>query len=158
MKKEIKGFALGVLTTVIIGSGAAFAASQLTSIDVYPNNVSSIYLEGIPSSIPSFTYNDSTYVQLRPILEGLNCSITYDSETKSIFTSNNFRTLTAPFYIERTGKFYQGVGYTAYPFLVDTTLQANSDLMGYIDINVLSDLGLQYDYNASNATNYIYFK
>ena len=90
MKKEFKGFILGVVTTVVVGSGVGFAASQLTSIDVYPNNVT-IALSGDVTDIPSFTYNDRTYVELRPVLENIDCVVSYDAENNIVNAYNRYQ-------------------------------------------------------------------
>lgn len=134
MKKEIKGFVLGVLSTVVVGSGVALAAGQLTSIDIYPNNVT-IALRGQVTDIPSFTYNDRTYVELRRVLEGIDCEVEYDANAKVVNAYNSY-VLMRPAYINQTGKAYDLVTWTATPY--------STDVRGYIDINALLDLGFSY--------------
>lgn len=75
MKKELKGFIVGCIMTAIVGSGAAIASNQKT-IDVYENNVT-IYANGTEVNSPNFTYNDTTYVPLRAVLELMDCNISY---------------------------------------------------------------------------------
>ena len=68
MKKEIKGFIFGVITTSIFSAIGVYAATQLTTIDVYKDNVT-IYANNNVVDAPNFTYNDTTYVPLRSVLE-----------------------------------------------------------------------------------------
>ncbi len=99
MKKEIKGFILGCVTTAIIGGGIAIA-SNATNIEVYPNNVS-IYANGEYVDTPNFTYNDTTYVPLRAVLEKMDCNIEYDDNAKTVKASNNYLDITSimPFFL-----------------------------------------------------------
>lgn len=135
MKKEIKGFVLGVLTTVVVGSGAAIAAGQFTSIDVVPNNVT-IALNGQATNIPSFTYNNSTYVQLRPVLEGMGCGVTFDEATSTVGAYNEFTKIT-PAYIEDLNKTYELVSWAP-------TFDGSTGAKTYIDLDVLTDIGFKY--------------
>lgn len=89
MKKEIKGFILGVLTTLVLTSGITFAYSQYKTIDVVENNVT-IYANDNIVTAPNFTYNNTTYVPLRSVLELMNCSIFYDEASKEVKAYNNF--------------------------------------------------------------------
>lgn len=88
MKKEIKGFILGVICTLMFTSIATFAASRVRTIDVYENNVS-IYANNNFVAAPNFTYNDTTYVPLRAVLEQMNCSLYYDEQSKTVSAFNN---------------------------------------------------------------------
>lgn len=135
MKKEIKGFVLGVLTTVVIGSGAAIAAGQFVSIDVVPNNVT-IALNGQATNIPSFTYNDSTYVQLRPVLEGISCEVEWHPESQVVNAYNSYMIM-SPAYINDIGRIYDIVSWSP------TTYESDS-IKAYIDIEVLRDLGFNF--------------
>lgn len=92
MKKEIKGFILGCAVTAAVGSGVAIA-SNATNIEVYPNNVE-IYANNHHVDSPNFTYNDTTYVPLRAVLELMDCSIEYDTDTKTVQAKNNYQDLT----------------------------------------------------------------
>lgn len=132
MKKEIKGFVLGVLTTIVIGSGAAIAAGQWTTIDVIPNNVD-IVLRGQVTDIPSFTYNDSTYVQLRPVLEGIDCVIDWDATTNSVYCYNRYETSWRPAELGNTGKQYH--------MLLD---MESWPAVGYVPTTMLHDAGMTY--------------
>ena len=89
MKKEIKGFIFGVITTSIFSAIGVYAATQLTTIDVYKDNVT-IYANNNVVDAPNFTYNDTTYVPLRSVLELMDCSLFYDAETKSVLAYNDF--------------------------------------------------------------------
>ena len=88
MKEGIKGFVIGCIVTAMVGTGAAWAASNLVTIEVAPNNVN-FEINGVAMDIPSFTYNDSTYVQLRPVLENMDCSVGYNAATKTVIAQND---------------------------------------------------------------------
>ena len=135
MKKEIKGFVLGVLTTVVVGSGAAIAAGQFVSIDVVPNNVK-INVNGEDTNISSFTYNDSTYVQLRPVLENMDGNVTYDGTSQRVFAANRWQEGDPTVYLN-SGAVY------------DTVIDRTS-LPAYVDVDILMDLGLLYEPDLSN--------
>ena len=139
MKKEIKGFVLGVLSTVVVGSGVALAAGQLTSIEVYPNNVK-IYVRGQETDIPSFTYNDSTYVQLRPVLESIDCVINWDAENNAVYTYNMYEPSWKPAQLENNMKQYK--------LLID---MESSPAKAYIDWDILTDLGVVYNPDVQDA-------
>ena len=83
MKKEIKGFIIGSISTICVLSGAAFAASNFVSIDVVPGNVN-VYVNDKYVDTPNFTYDDSTYTQIRPVLESAGCTVEYDEHSKSV--------------------------------------------------------------------------
>ena len=89
MKKEIKGFILGVICTLMFTSIATFASSQLKTIEVYENNVRIFANDNIVTA-PNFTYNDTTYVPLRAVLELMDCSVFYDENTNSVSAYNDF--------------------------------------------------------------------
>lgn len=98
MKKELKGFIAGCIMTAIVGSGVAIASNQ-KNIDVYENNVT-IEANGQIVDAPNFTYNDTTYVPLRAVLELIDCNITYDDATKTVRANNNYLdTVFYPFYL-----------------------------------------------------------
>lgn len=88
MKKEFKHFVAGFLSCAVLTCGVSLAVTQFTSIDVVKDNVT-IYANGKKVDSPNFTYNDSTYVPLRAVLEKMDCSISYDEETKSVYAENN---------------------------------------------------------------------
>ena len=98
MKKELKGFVFGVVSSVVVMSGVGIAAGFSQMIEVYPNNVT-IAVQGVNTNIPSFTYNDSTYVQLRPVLERMDCGITYNEATRTVNTFNKYQYSDAPNYL-----------------------------------------------------------
>ena len=132
MKKEIKGFVFGVLTTVVVGSGAAIAAGQFTSIDVVPNNVR-IALNGDYTDIPSFTYNDSTYVQLRPVLEGINCIVKWIPEQNTVNCYNRFYFTTPACLVNNMYSRYGQIG----------DLESEPAKV-YVDTTMLLDAGLNF--------------
>lgn len=132
MKKEIKGFVLGVLSTVVIGSGVALAAGQLTSIEVYPNNVK-VCIKGEETDIPSFTYNDSTYVQLRPVLESIDCIIQWVPEQNAVNCYNRYELATPACLVNNI--------YSRYAEIID--LESNPATM-YVDTKILLDAGMDF--------------
>ena len=146
MKEKLKGFVMGVAATVIVGSGAAIAAGQFVSIDVIPNNINNFALNGEIVSSSSFTYNDSTYVQLRPIIEGLDGTVTYIDSTKSVICFNNWQRVPDPIYIDGLDKYYEYIIWDPDPW------SATNDIQSYISLDVLYDLGFRYDDDSWDTT------
>ena len=146
MKKEIKGFVLGVLSTVVVGSGVALAAGQFVSIDVVPNNVSIAVNGHVREDIDSFTYNDRTYVQLRPVLENIDGGVEYEADTKTVQAYNRFRTLPDVILTSSGNRYKQII--QSDPYDPDEI----NNLETYVDTDILYELGLIFDSNASDRT------
>jgi len=91
MKKELKGFILGVLTTTLVTSGITFAAGKWTNIDVLENDVT-VIVDGKPLSESNFVYNDRTYLPLRAVADAVGKYIDYDAATNTVYVgeTNNF--------------------------------------------------------------------
>ena len=136
MKKEIKGFILGCVVTAAVGSGVAIA-SNATNIEVYSDNVS-IYANGNLVNSSNFTYNDTTYVPLRAVLELMDCNISYDDNTKSVHAYNNYGDVTtvAPAYLNGS--------FTPYTMIFDSTQERF-----FVDVDILIDG----DFSSSLTTN-----
>lgn len=163
MKKELKGFMVGCLTTTIIGSGVAIASNQKT-IDVYENNVT-IEANGQLVNSPNFTYNDTTYVPLRAVLELMDCNITYDEETKTVRAYNNFLDSTSlfPFFLNGdTTHQYQSILNTETGiFYVDGSIMSaadfdvsNTEQLGFTGFMCMdNDKFVAFDTNTSSSSN-----
>lgn len=140
MKKELKGFIVGCLTTAIISGGVAIASNQKT-IEVTENNVT-IIANGQQVSSPNFTYNDRTYVPLRAVLELMDCNITYDEETKTVYALNRYTdSYTAT--LKGTSNYYR-------------TIWDYNDLITFVDSRLLDDTGFSFDPATAETNNLIY--
>ena len=84
MKKELKGFLVGVLITSTVMFGVpAFAESISKSISV-SFNAAQIALSGKAVTLDNFIYEGSTYVNLAKICDLLGKTTSWDSKTKTI--------------------------------------------------------------------------
>lgn len=84
MKKELKGFVCGVLTTALVAGGAAFAAGQWKTIDVLENDIT-VMVDGVQLNESNFLYNDRTYLPLRAVAEAVGKSVEYDETTNTAY-------------------------------------------------------------------------
>lgn len=87
MKKELKGFVCGVLTTALVAGGAAFAAGQWKTIDVLENDIT-VMVDGQQVTESNFVYNDRTYLPLRAVAEAVGKSVDYDETTNTAYIGN----------------------------------------------------------------------
>lgn len=143
MKKEIKGFILGVLSTIMLTGGVTFAYSQYKTIDVAENSVT-IYANDKLVSAPNFVYNNTTYVPLRAVLEQMDCTVFFDSENSSVYAYNNFEEVDLPMV-------YAGQEYSS---ICKYTLDADNDQLAvsgiYIDSQLLRDMETISTYKPDN--------
>lgn len=93
MKKELKGFVCGVLTTALVAGGAAFAAGQWKTIDVLENDIT-VMVDGVQLNESNFLYNDRTYLPLRAVAEAVGKPVEYDEETNTAYIGNSETTKT----------------------------------------------------------------
>lgn len=142
MKKEIKGFATGIIASTALTAITASAINSL-NIDVYPNTVQ-IYANGHLVKSDNFTYNDTTYVPLRAVLELMECTVDYDSSTRTVFAENTLSQNTSeesnePQITEL--KCYPGTELIQYDLLFNTEY-------------VMSRYGYYYPYEEENLNSY----
>jgi len=82
MKKEIKGFIIGILVSSLLINPAVLAAGATKSIDVMLNSIK-IKVNGEPVNSDNILYNGTTYVPLRAVSEMLGKDVTWDGSTNT---------------------------------------------------------------------------
>lgn len=76
MKKELKGFICGVVTTIVV-AGTASGVGVWDSIDVLKNDIR-VVVDGNVVTADNFLYNDTTYLPLRAVSNALGENVEYD--------------------------------------------------------------------------------
>lgn len=84
MKKELKGFVCGIVTTAILGTGLVFAAGQWKTIDVLENDIT-VMVDGQQVTESNFVYNDRTYLPLRAVAEAVGKPVEYDEAANTAY-------------------------------------------------------------------------
>ena len=93
MKREFKGFIIGVLLTVMLLSTVAFSQTTKATIEVFFNYVK-LEVNGKKVETDNILYNGTTYVPLRAVAEMLDKEVGWDQETRTA-SINDKTTLTA---------------------------------------------------------------
>lgn len=142
MKKEIKGFICGVLSTVVIGVGVVSASGIWDNISVLRNDIT-VIVNGNEVAADNFVYKDTTYLPLRAVSEALEQPVEYDETTNTAYigerkddnnlnnkeTINKYTPLHKPwvlvFCVQKDGVYYISPGYIeeikGYPYVSDNT-------------------------------------
>jgi len=94
MKKEIKGFVTGVVTTAFISAAVftGFAEPVEKAINAVYNNIK-LYVDGNlvkpkdakGNDVEPFIYNGTTYLPIRAVSEALGKTVSWDSDTNSVY-------------------------------------------------------------------------
>lgn len=84
MKKEIKGFVCGVLSTVIVSVGIVSASGVWDNISVLRNDIK-VVVDGTEVTADNFLYNDTTYLPIRAIGTALGENVEYDEQTNTAY-------------------------------------------------------------------------
>ncbi len=92
MKNTLKGYLIGVLSTILLIGGVAYAASTTKTIDALYNNIK-IYVDGVKidpkdasgNTVEPFIYNGTTYLPVRAIGEAIGKTVTWDGATQSVY-------------------------------------------------------------------------
>lgn len=95
MKKELKGFAVGVIAASIAAGSIAYARTGSELIEAAYNNIK-IYIDGIllspkdpdGNTVEPFIYNGTTYLPVRAIGEAVGKQVTWDGATSSVYLGN----------------------------------------------------------------------
>lgn len=92
MKKQIQGYLAGVLSTVVLISGAAYAKSGSQNIEVtydnlkvYIDNTLSELTDANGTTVEPFVYNGTTYLPVRGVAQAMGAQVTYDGQSKSVY-------------------------------------------------------------------------
>lgn len=92
MKNTLKGYLIGVLSTVLLLGCVAYAASTTKTIEALYNNIK-IYVDGIKidpkdaagNTVEPFIYNGTTYLPVRAVGEAMGKTVTWDGTTQSVY-------------------------------------------------------------------------
>ncbi|HOV26333.1 MAG TPA: stalk domain-containing protein [Pseudobacteroides sp.] len=97
MKKELKGFITGVVTTAFIFAAVftVFAEPVEKAINAVYNNIK-LYVDGKlvkpkdakGNDVDPFIYNGTTYLPIRAVSEALGKTVSWDGETNSVYVGN----------------------------------------------------------------------
>ncbi|HHV46092.1 MAG TPA: copper amine oxidase N-terminal domain-containing protein [Tissierellia bacterium] len=82
MKKQLKGFILGVIVTVILMSTVTYSESVKKTIEVVFNSVN-ITVNGKKVEADNTLYNGTTYVPLRAVAEMLGKEVGWDQAIRT---------------------------------------------------------------------------
>jgi hypothetical protein len=82
MKKELRGFIVGMLVIVMLMGTVAFAGGVKQKIDVIFNAVN-LEVNGKPVKADSILYNGTTYVPIRAVSEILDKEVGWDEKTNT---------------------------------------------------------------------------
>lgn len=102
MKKQFKGFILGVIVATLLMS-TAFGASVTKSIEVMLNSVN-LKVNGKDVQADNILYEGTTYVPLRAISEMLGKEVGWDQETKTASINDQVTEKTKQEPVEEPGK------------------------------------------------------
>lgn len=82
MKKSLVLLLVGI---ILLLSATAFAGGYFKRIDVFINDIK-IEVDGIniKTDTEPFIYNDRVFVPLRPVADGLECEVTWDSKENKV--------------------------------------------------------------------------
>jgi len=94
MKKELKGFIIGVIATVILISSAAYSESVKQTIEVLFNSVN-LEVNGKKVEADNILYNGTTYVPLRAVAEMLGKEVEWNQATRTASINDKKETITA---------------------------------------------------------------
>lgn len=92
MKNTLKGYLIGVLSTILLIGSVAYAASNTKTIEALYNNIK-IYVDGVKidpkdangNTVEPFIYNGTTYLPVRAVGEAIGKTVTWDGATQSVY-------------------------------------------------------------------------
>ena len=92
MKKEFKGFVLGVVASSIAIGGMAYAKTGSETIEAAYNNIK-IYIDGVllnpkdgnGNTVEPFIADGTTYLPVRAVGEAVGKQVTWDGATSSVY-------------------------------------------------------------------------
>lgn len=112
MKKEIKGFVMGVITTTLV-STAVFATPAAKSITAFYNGIK-IYVDGdkiTPKDgngtiVEPFIYDGTTYLPVRAVSEALGKQVSWDGNSNSVYIGQRLEEIV----VETAEDFVKAIG------------------------------------------------
>ena len=84
MRKEIKGFVCGVLSTVVVSVGIVSASGTWENIPVLRNDIK-VIVDGTEVTADNFLYQDATYLPIRAISAALGEKVEYDEAANTAY-------------------------------------------------------------------------
>ncbi len=92
MRKMIKGYFLGVLSTLLLVGSVAYAASNTQTIEVIYDNIK-VFKDNVlcetrdanGTIVEPFIYNGTTYMPVRGTANLAGMEVTWDGESKSVY-------------------------------------------------------------------------
>lgn len=92
MKNTLKGYLIGVLSTVLLLGTVCYSASNTMTIEALYNNIK-IYVDGVKidpkdangNTVEPFIYNGTTYLPVRAVGEAIGKTVTWDGATQSVY-------------------------------------------------------------------------
>lgn len=94
MKKELKGFVVGVIVTVMLLSTVAYSEGVRQTIEVLLNSVN-LEVNGKKVEADNILYKGTTYVPLRAVAEMLGKEVGWDQATRTASINDKTKTNTA---------------------------------------------------------------
>lgn len=94
MKKELKGFVIGLIIATLL-MGTVFAGSVKQTIEVVLNSVN-LTVNGKKIEADNILYNGTTYVPLRAIAEALGKDVGWNAETNTASINDKSANVVAP--------------------------------------------------------------
>lgn len=118
MKKELKGFTLGVIAASIAAGSIAYARTGSEFIEAVYNDIK-IYVDGIlinpkdpdGNAVEPFIYNGTTYLPVRAVGEAVGKQVSWDGATNSVYLGEVPGQVT---YLTDVLEAYSSEGYTKY--------------------------------------------
>lgn len=90
MKKELRGFIVGMLVMVMLMGTVAFAGGVKQKIDVVFNAVN-LEVNGKPVKVDNILYNGTTYVPIRAVSEMLDKEVGWDGKTNTAIINDKMK-------------------------------------------------------------------
>lgn len=92
MKNTLKGYLIGVLSTILLIGSVCYASSGTKTIEAFYNNIK-IYVDGVKidpkdangNTVEPFIYNGTTYLPVRAIGEAIGKTVSWDGATQSVY-------------------------------------------------------------------------
>lgn len=86
MKKVILGIIIGFLLSL---TTTIYASNAINAILIQAKIIINGEQKDLPSKMPIFSYNGSTYVPLRYLAENMDATVGYDSNTTTITVNHS---------------------------------------------------------------------
>ena len=154
MNNTLKGYWVGVLSTVLLISSIAYAKTGTETIQALYNNIK-VYVDGVKvdtrdvngNSVEPFINNGTTYLPVRAIGEAFGKQVTWDGATQSVYVGEKPGDKQ---YLMDVCPLYDGRGCNSY-------LSADGNTVKLGGKNYTNAFSLGYDYYVIDPTSYALF-